>query len=314
MTLKQLFHIYKVAECGSFSSAAEQLYLSQSTLSRSVAQLEQEYGFKIFVRNQFGVELTARGRDFLGYAKNILAATNSLNNAFLEKNSTCDSQLLIASQQIDCLYDVLHKTYTQIQSKDLSWNVIETDRYNIMHHVLNRVVNIGILVRSSLDNKTFQTYSKRERLETYVIDKSIVYVCFGPKSLLYRQNTITFSDVINCPQIALDVDRDSKKDFCFDYTPNFFNPNNLIFFNNIDACEYFLLKTDVLLFISKWTIGCLKDSRIRVVPVNFDSDINESPNTELVWTKRAGEALNATDRKFIYNLYQHFGKNMPENL
>ncbi len=49
---------YCVAKCGSISSAAKQLYLSQPTVSYSIANLEKELGCTLFVRTKKGVILT----------------------------------------------------------------------------------------------------------------------------------------------------------------------------------------------------------------------------------------------------------------
>ena len=47
-----------VAHCGSFSEAAEQLYLTQSAISKRIAQLEHQVGKKLFDRFARQVSLT----------------------------------------------------------------------------------------------------------------------------------------------------------------------------------------------------------------------------------------------------------------
>ena len=94
--------------------------------------------------------------------------------------------------------------------------------------------------------------------------------------------------------------------YFFDRSKNHFNLNNITFFNSIRACEHFLLETDSLLFISKWTIGCFSGTPIRSVKVLPEQDGEESPNTELIWIKRAGEPLNKIATQFVSNLQDHF--------
>ncbi len=53
---------YYVARSGNITSAARALYLSQPSVSRAVAGLEEELGCRLFVRSKKGVELTAEGR------------------------------------------------------------------------------------------------------------------------------------------------------------------------------------------------------------------------------------------------------------
>ena len=47
-----------------FTQTAQEMYISQPTLSRNIAALEQEIGVQLLVRNTKSVELTAAGRHF----------------------------------------------------------------------------------------------------------------------------------------------------------------------------------------------------------------------------------------------------------
>jgi LysR family nitrogen assimilation transcriptional regulator len=57
MDLRQLSHFVRVAEAGSFSSAAAALMLSQPTLSRQVALLETELGQRLLTRTGLATPL-----------------------------------------------------------------------------------------------------------------------------------------------------------------------------------------------------------------------------------------------------------------
>ena len=63
MTLLQLKYISTVAKCGSFSKAAQALYVSQPGISKMVCALEEELGITIFVRSAAGITLTAEGTE-----------------------------------------------------------------------------------------------------------------------------------------------------------------------------------------------------------------------------------------------------------
>lgn len=71
MTRAEIQAFLAVVECGSFSSAADNLFLSQSTLSGRIQTLEQELSMTLFKRGK-GIrssELTASGRDFIPIAE-----------------------------------------------------------------------------------------------------------------------------------------------------------------------------------------------------------------------------------------------------
>ncbi|MGL6235596.1 MAG: LysR family transcriptional regulator [Segniliparus sp.] len=72
ISLRVLKYAVTVAEQGSFTAAAEVLYVSQPSLSRQVRQLEEDLGVVLFERNRRGIEPTESGKEFLDTAKGIL--------------------------------------------------------------------------------------------------------------------------------------------------------------------------------------------------------------------------------------------------
>src|SRR5512133_3895198 len=67
-----------VARTGSFSRAADELYVSQPAVSKHVASLEAELGTRLFDRSRAGVTLTPDGRSLADY---VLRAEALLANA-----------------------------------------------------------------------------------------------------------------------------------------------------------------------------------------------------------------------------------------
>lgn len=73
---RQLRYVVAVAEELHFTRAAERLYVTQSALTRQIAQLESNLGVKLFERDTRHVELTAAGRVFVEEAKRILESAH----------------------------------------------------------------------------------------------------------------------------------------------------------------------------------------------------------------------------------------------
>ena len=73
MTLNQLIYFQKVATLENYHQAAEVLYVSQPSLSRSMAALETELGITLFKKDGRGVVLTKAGHLFLEHANKIIA-------------------------------------------------------------------------------------------------------------------------------------------------------------------------------------------------------------------------------------------------
>ncbi len=69
MELRQLKYFVKSAEYLNFSVAAKHLYITQSTLSQQIKQLEFELGLELFLRNSRHISLTEAGEEFLPFAR-----------------------------------------------------------------------------------------------------------------------------------------------------------------------------------------------------------------------------------------------------
>lgn len=82
LTIRQLRAVLQVADAESFSLAAEQLRVAQSSLSRAVADTERRIGARIFERTTRSVHLTAEGREFVLIARRVIGAYDSGMNHF----------------------------------------------------------------------------------------------------------------------------------------------------------------------------------------------------------------------------------------
>jgi LysR family hydrogen peroxide-inducible transcriptional activator len=80
-TLKQLKYLCAVAEHQHFSRAANACFVSQSTLSSGIQELEETLGVCLLERDKKRVRLTTIGRDITERARAILTATEDLASA-----------------------------------------------------------------------------------------------------------------------------------------------------------------------------------------------------------------------------------------
>ncbi|MQQ06851.1 LysR family transcriptional regulator [Epibacterium sp. SM1979] len=80
-TLRQLEYIVTVHRLGRFNLAAEVLNVSQPSLSAQIAAVENELDVRLFERNRGGVQLTAKGADFVDRAQKILREVQDLRTA-----------------------------------------------------------------------------------------------------------------------------------------------------------------------------------------------------------------------------------------
>mgnify|MGYP000289707875 CR=1 FL=1 len=67
------YRVFKeVAEVGNITAAAQALYISQSAVSQSIKQLENDLQTRLFSRNSRGVTLTAEGRMLYEYVRSAM--------------------------------------------------------------------------------------------------------------------------------------------------------------------------------------------------------------------------------------------------
>lgn len=90
---KQLDTFIQVADQGSFSKAAEVLYISPTAVLKQINLLENDLGFPLFVRTNRGIFLTEAGKSFYKDAKHIIRySRDSINRA---KNAMKKSEQVI---------------------------------------------------------------------------------------------------------------------------------------------------------------------------------------------------------------------------
>ena len=79
MELKQFTYVRQVAESGSFTKAAAELFISQPALSNYVSKVEEDLGVKLFDRSANPLKLTYAGEQYVKRAKAILGQMEEMN-------------------------------------------------------------------------------------------------------------------------------------------------------------------------------------------------------------------------------------------
>ena len=78
MNLLDLKYALEVEKTRSINKAAENLFIGQPTLSKSIKKLEEDLGFTLFIRTPSGIMPTADGERFLARAHDIMAQAEEL--------------------------------------------------------------------------------------------------------------------------------------------------------------------------------------------------------------------------------------------
>ncbi|MSE05958.1 LysR family transcriptional regulator, partial [Lactobacillus salivarius] len=81
MELQKLKTFIDLAETLNFSKTSENLFISQSSVSKQIKSLEKELGLKLFIRTSKQVVLSAYGEVMLPYAKRIWELNQDMQKA-----------------------------------------------------------------------------------------------------------------------------------------------------------------------------------------------------------------------------------------
>ena len=92
----------EVAKHGSFTRAADKLYVSQSAVSQAIMQLEERLGCRLFDRNTRGVQLTTEGEVLYAYADNALSLIKNAQDKIVNMKSLRDGEIKIGASDTVC--------------------------------------------------------------------------------------------------------------------------------------------------------------------------------------------------------------------
>lgn len=96
MELRQLQYFLKAAELQNFTEASRQLFITQSTLSQQIKQLENELGMFLFDRIGKHVYLTEAGREFTPFARQTISDANLGKQRILDLQNIRTGSLRVA--------------------------------------------------------------------------------------------------------------------------------------------------------------------------------------------------------------------------
>ena len=145
MTFLEIEAFLKIAQCGSFSAAAEKLYITQPALGRRIRALEEELGYSLFIRNKGvrHVELTRQGRAFVGIAHRWQALWNETKEEVLLGNEKSFYVASVGSLLAFMLPNVFQEFMKDTPECSLHVTTLHSsDAYN---YVNNKTVDIAFI-------------------------------------------------------------------------------------------------------------------------------------------------------------------------
>lgn len=143
MDFKQLQTFVTVVQLGSFTKAAEKLFISQPTISTHIYQLEEELHTKLLLRTTKSIEVTPKGKELYGYALNLL----ELKERMVQACSTESKRIIhLGASTIPSAY-ILPEVLPEFGRlhKDIYFVIHQSDSQGIINGLNNGTFTIGLI-------------------------------------------------------------------------------------------------------------------------------------------------------------------------
>lgn len=166
MNFTELNYVLCIAKHQNLTKAAQELYISQPTLTKHLQKLEREMNGKLFSRNGNSYTPTHLGRRYLEYAKKILAVNHDWEKELQDLTSHDKGELNIAvplmrsSSLIPQIMQVFHQKYPGVKVNLLEESYAIQDRL-----LLDKQLDFGIFSERKPHPKLeYETLLKEEVL------------------------------------------------------------------------------------------------------------------------------------------------------
>ena len=201
MTLAQLRYIIEVAAEGAVSRAAEKLFITQPSLTASIKELEKEFGISIFQRTNKGVILTPDGEEFLGYARQVVAQTELMNERY-KGAAPVRHQFCVSAQHYSFAVEAFVDLLKNYGGDEYDFRIRETQTYEIIEDVAHLKSEVGVLYLNKF-NETVLRRAFREhdlKFERLFIARPHVFV--GADNPLAGRASVSLSDLAPFPRLS----------------------------------------------------------------------------------------------------------------
>lgn len=203
MTLTQLNYIITIAETNSINKAAEQLYVSQPSLTSAVRELEKELGIILFYRSGRGVTLTNDGAEFLQYARQLYGQYESILEKYGESGSL-KKKFGVSTQHYSFAVKAFVDMAKQFDMSKYEFALRETKTAEVIRDVSTMKSEIGILYLSDFNRKSLEKMLRAAGLEFRHLIDCKAYVYLWKNHPLAGCSSICFAQLEEYPCLAFE--------------------------------------------------------------------------------------------------------------
>ncbi|MDE5853519.1 MAG: LysR family transcriptional regulator, partial [Ruminococcus sp.] len=163
MKIQQLEYIIAIAQAGSITAAAKNLYQAQPNISIALKELESEIGMQIFWRTPNGMVLTPEGESFLLRAKDIVESMHNLESDYTNRTDNSVT-LKVASARSSYVASAIGKWVNSVSAENkLCISMLDVKTNSVIDYVCSGKADIGIIriAENQLDIYTEQLKNRK---------------------------------------------------------------------------------------------------------------------------------------------------------
>lgn len=218
MTIQNLRYIVEIASTRSFSQAARNLFISQSALSSSVKDTEQELGIEIFQRSNRGVSLTPAGEDCIKYCKEIVERADYLLNKY-KADTEQHMYFSVSSQHLPFAVRAFDELLISIPSPTFDLAIREVGTAQMLHDVSTGKSELGVGAFQEEQLKLLKRSLFIDDLQFTEIAKLDTYVFLRTHHPLAEKSALTMEDLKDYPYVTYDEED----------APNYYSEESIFF-------------------------------------------------------------------------------------
>ena len=202
MTFLQLKYMLAIAEYGSVSLAARNLFISQPSLTEALSSLEREIRQTLFVRGPRGVTPTDEGRKFLGFARQVVEQMRLLEDRYSGESGK--RYFSVSTQHYTFVASAFVELAKKHSGDDYELSLLEERTGKIIENVRNFKSEIGVLYMSRSNETVLRKLLKESRLVFSPLFMARPHVFLYRKHPLAKRASVGFVDLEEFPCVTFD--------------------------------------------------------------------------------------------------------------
>ena len=201
LNLLHMKYALEVAKSGSINKAAEVLMVAAPNVSRSIKELETDFGITIFERTQNGTKLTPEGEEFINYAKGVLRQIDEIERIY--KTGAPKKQKFSISVPRACYISEAFANFSKSLSKEAAEVFYkETNSQRTIHNMTEHDYKLGIIRYAENYDKYFKSMLEEKGFQYELVTEFTYSLIMSAENPLAKKEVITFDDLTDYIEIA----------------------------------------------------------------------------------------------------------------